>query len=547
MDTSTAVAFIIAGLIVVSYCANWQTRWKYRHIPGPPPSFPMGNLKTIKQKEVFRAHQDWSAQYGDICKVFMMRKAVILVTDPAVVHQIATKQFSRFRDRYMPAIDNPLLSGRARQAAQSTMIVAKSPLWGSLRAGAQPMFHSENLSAYAGTINKAVDELMTNLSTVAKSGKEVNIFSQLGQMTMQVTGAAAFGVDLQCQQEASKQDGMLLSAAKTVFASSNTFNPSFWMVAAMLAPPPLLPLIRFLASVLPGKALLQVLQAFDTMYDVSASLIQNSKAKLNNTGKEPSDWLWFKRNPNNPYLDTTPSDNSIIPMLLKANTKATGTPLTDLQIGAQTSIIMLAGYETTSVALTYCIYLLSKHTQVQQKLLQEVDDFRGQPSYEQLDHFPYAAAVLNEALRLFPPAPLFARVAHQDAQIGPYAVPKGTVVYAGLYTMHRDKRWWEHAEAFKPERWLGDETGGDKSGGLAYMPFGLGPRKCIGYKLAVEEAIIALVRLYQQFTFELSGNCQEPLDIKMGITMAPRGGMPVHVRQRVRTWNDSVSAAQATA
>ncbi len=71
-------------------------------------------------------------------------------------------------------------------------------------------------------------------------------------------------------------------------------------------------------------------------------------------------------------------------------------------------------------------------------------------------------------------------------QIGPYAVPKGTVVHVGLYTMHRDQRWWKDAEAFKPERWVGDETGGDKSGGLAYMPFGLGPRKCIGYKLAGE-------------------------------------------------------------
>jgi len=84
-------------------------------------------------------------------------------------------------------------------------------------------------------------------------------------------------VDLECQQEASKQDGMLLSAAKTVFASSNSFNPSFWIVAAMLAPPPLLPSIRFLASIFPGKALSQLLQAFDTLYDVSASLIQVSQ------------------------------------------------------------------------------------------------------------------------------------------------------------------------------------------------------------------------------------------------------------------------------
>ncbi len=78
---------------------------------------------------------------------------------------------------------------------------------------------------------------------------------------------------------------------------------------------------------------------------------------------------------------------------------------------------MLAGYETTSVTLTYCIYLLSKHPQAEMKLLQEVDQFKGQPHYEDLDQFPYAAAVLNEALRVFPPVPMFSRVAQEDVQV----------------------------------------------------------------------------------------------------------------------------------
>ena len=78
---------------------------------------------------------------------------------------------------------------------------------------------------------------------------------------------------------------------------------------------------------------------------------------------------------------------------------------------------MLAGYETTSVALTYCIYLLSKHPEAQQKLLQEVDRFQGKPSYEELDKFPYATGVLNEALRILPPAPLIARTAMEDVQV----------------------------------------------------------------------------------------------------------------------------------
>lgn len=69
-------------------------------------------------------------------------------------------------------------------------------------------------------------------------------------------------------------------------------------------------------------------------------------------------------------------------------------------------------------------------------------------------------------------------------QVGPYAVPRGTWLHVSSYIMHHDERWWQDAEAFKPERWMGDETGGDRSGGLAYMPFGVGPRMCIGIKLA---------------------------------------------------------------
>ena len=87
------------------------------------------------------------------------------------------------------------------------------------------------------------------------------------------------------------------------------------------------------------------------------------------------------------------------------------------QIAAQVVTFMLAGYETTSVALTYCVYLLTKHPEAQQKLLQEVDGFQGKPSYEDLDKFPYATAVLNEAMRVLPPVPLFARTAMEDVQV----------------------------------------------------------------------------------------------------------------------------------
>ena len=159
-------------------------------------------------------------------------------------------------------------------------------------------------------------------------------------------------------------------------------------------------------------------------------------------------------------------------------------------------------------------------------------------------------------------------------QLGVHWIPKGTGVHVALWAMQHDERWWQDAEAFKPERWLGDKTGGDRSDGLAYMPFGVGPRMCIGIKLArelsllvlchvmlsftvavqchccavqcyaalslmagdagaVEEAIIALVRLNQDYTFQLSDKLlSASLEVKQSVTMSPKGGVPVTVQRR---------------
>lgn len=100
-----------------------------------------------------------------------------------------------------------------------------------------------------------------------------------------------------------------------------------------------------------------------------------------------------------------------------------------------------------------------------------------------------------------------------------------------LWAIQRDERYWQNAEAFKPERWLGDKRGGDRSGGMAYMPFGLGPRMCIGIKLALEEADTALVRLYQ--TFKLPCDLlSHVLEVQQTLTISPKNGLPVTVVQR---------------
>lgn len=139
------------------------------------------------------------------------------------------------------------------------------------------MFHNSNLTEYAGIINQAVDGLINNLRAAAKTGERLDMHRQLGRLTMQVIGAAAFGVK------------------------------------------------------------------FDTQFDASDCLIENTKKKYYGDSKEPALWKWFKSDPNNPYKDSVPAESSIISKVLEANNKATGTHFTHLQIASQTNLMMLAG------------------------------------------------------------------------------------------------------------------------------------------------------------------------------------------------------------
>ncbi|KAL3134381.1 hypothetical protein ABBQ38_006635 [Trebouxia sp. C0009 RCD-2024] len=485
MDNTAINSALVVALVTltISWCANWRTRWKYRHIPGPVPSFPLGNLGTVRKKMMFRAYADWQAKYGDFFKIFMVRKAVVVTSDPAVAWQVTVKEFNKFHDRFIPNLDKSLKSGIRGDAERSSMAVARGAYWGSLRAGVPPMFHNNNLTEYAVMINQAVDALISNLRPAAKTGELLDIHHQLGRMTMQVIGGAAFGVKFDTQEKEDGKDVTLVQAAKAFFANS---RPSFWKLTAFLSPKVFMPVLKILSHAFPTNTDLAMEEALATVYEASDALIKNFKKKFYKDVQRPAPWKWFPENPNNPYKDTVPAESSVISTLLKANNKVTGTNFSHMQIATQTNLMLLAGYETTANALAFCIYLLGKHPHAQQKLLQEVDAFKGSLGYDNLSDFPYVQAVLSETLRLYPPAGALSRFALEDVQLGPYWLPEGTPVHIDIWSMHHDERWWQDAEVFKPERWLGDKNGGDKSGGHAYMPFGAGPRMCIGIKLARE-------------------------------------------------------------
>lgn len=197
--------------------------------------------------------------------------------------------------------------------------------------------------------------------------------------------------------------------------------------------------------------------------------------------------------------------------------------MSDTELRDQTMTLFLAGHETTALALTYALRLLSLHPGIAERARREVSSVFGQrlPTVQDLPALVFTRAVLDETLRLFPPAWALARVSLRDRALGELACKAGTEVVIAPWVMHRDQRFFTEPELFRPERWLGKM---DLPRG-AYMPFGAGPRVCIGQHFALTEALLLLALFLSRGDFRLLGG--PVLKLLPSITLRPSEPVPM--------------------
>jgi cytochrome P450 len=189
--------------------------------------------------------------------------------------------------------------------------------------------------------------------------------------------------------------------------------------------------------------------------------------------------------------------------------------------------LILAGHETTAEMLTYAMWLLAQRPEVQAQLREEIRTHvgSGRPTRESLSRCKLLAAVLDEALRLFPPAYVVAREAHEDCEVAGLAVAKGSQLITPAWVIHRDARWWQQPNEFRPERWLNGET--DALPANAYFPFGGGPRLCIGRHFAMFEGSVVLLSLLQRLQFAPAPGYE--MTLMPSVTLRPRHGIRLRV------------------
>ena len=213
--------------------------------------------------------------------------------------------------------------------------------------------------------------------------------------------------------------------------------------------------------------------------------------------------------------------------MLVGATDEDGTPMTDREVRDACLAVFFAGHETTACLLSWTWYVLAGREDIEQKLLAELAGAKSAPPAELIERLPYMQNVLNEALRLYPPAYAFGRRAVRDTRVGDDEVKAGQTVVMSPWAMHRDARFWDEPEKFTPDRWQNNLAA--RLPKFTFFPFSSGPRRCVGSSFAMLEATIAIATILPRFKLSSPPSVVEPAP---SITLRPGGGMPMTISRR---------------
>lgn len=226
--------------------------------------------------------------------------------------------------------------------------------------------------------------------------------------------------------------------------------------------------------------------------------------------------------------ESTEPIRDLLTMLMEARDE-NGAPMPPRQLRDEVATLLTAGHETTTLVLAWTIFLISTRPEVVQRIADELDFLNGRaPAYEDLSRLRYMRMVAEEAMRLYPPVWVLARTAVEDDTIAQYRISAGSEILIFPYVTHRHPGWWNDPQKFWPERFLPQNSAGRPRG--AYLPFGAGPRTCVGLNFAMSELLVVLALLLQRFRVQLA---IDPAQVKAepSVTLRPNPGVPVRLKK----------------
>lgn len=402
----------------------------------------------------------------------MLGARIFALNERALVEEVVVRQHASLeKDRY---------SHRLREFLGEGLLTSEGGLWRRQRRLIQPAFHRRRIAEYAA--------VMARLSAATFAGwggataeQTRDVHSEMSALTLRIAGETLFGADMGGATEAV---GEAIALVMGRYAGEHFGG--------------LLPLWA------PTRHNRRIVRAIRRV-DAALGALIAARRGARGQGAD------------------------LLTMLLEAQDED-GSRMSDQQIRDECITLFLAGHETTALSTSYALYLLAQHPEAQARVQAAIDAALGgrPPTIEDLPRLSAVEEVLKEAMRLYPPAWSIGREALAPVRAGAVTLPRGAQLAIFPWLMHRDPRSFPDPERFAPERWQG---GAERAlPKLAYMPFGAGPRVCIGNAFAMVEGVVILCCLLQRFT--VAPVDAAPLRLQFSITLRPIGGIRLRLRPR---------------
>ncbi|XP_056264464.1 cytochrome P450 3A40-like [Pseudoliparis swirei] len=486
---------LLVALITLVFVYSCWTHgiFKKLGIPGPRPVPFFGTMLGYK-KGFVAFDEECFKKYGKIWGIFDGRQPVMCITDPTMIKAVLIKEcYSVFTNRR-----NFRLNGQLYDAVS----IAEDDQWKRIRSVLSPSFTSGRLKEMFDIMKHHSANLTSSMKKTADKDEALELKEFFGPYSMDVVASTAFSVDIDSLNNPS--DPFVANIKKML--KFDIFNPLFLLVAFFPFMGPVLEKMEF--SFFPASVT-------DFFY---AALQKIKDNRVHNTEKNRVDFLQL-------MIDSQKNNN-----LSKMEPNK---GLNDHEILSQAMIFLFAGYETTSSSLSFASYNLARNPRVMKRLQEEIDSTfpnKGPVEYQALMQMEYLDSVINESLRLYPIAARLERVAKATVEINGVVIPKGMVVMVPTWPIHRDPNLWPEPEEFKPERFTKETK--ETIDPFTYMPFGAGPRNCIGMRFALVMMKLALVEILQKFSFSVCKETEIPLEMDIQGLLAPKRPIKLKLEPR---------------
>jgi cytochrome P450 len=434
---------------------------------------PLLGLTLAIRKDALGTLRGVARKYGDIVRLPVAFQDRIFLNHPDFIEQILVIQQAKF---HKSELTKRIVGGLLGQG----LLISEGEFWRRQRRLAQPAFHRSRIQEYAATMSESIERHIRDW----RDAEQRDLASEMMALTLDVAVRTLFGTTLPAETQQVGCSMTFLMRYQLGRQRSPVRLPESW----------------------PTPRNRRARREREFLDSLVYRFIEEHRSQ--GGGNHRGDLL----------------------SLLVSSMDEDGTQMTPMQLRDETMTLFLAGHETTAQMLAWTWFLLGENPSAETRLHEELCSVLAgrAPEASDFPQLPYLRAVMSEVLRLYPPAYITARTSIEACRIGGYDFPAGSTMLMSQWVMHRDPRFYDDPDTFRPERWL--EGLEDRLPAGAYFPFGDGPRRCIGQGFALLEAALVIGTLAQRFQFRLVPGhpvVPEPL-----ITLRPRNGirMTLHAR-----------------